>query len=170
MADQLKGGPKLLSTIKSMKALLEEHFEGIVFHERKIENVFCKVYRIHGGDDYLWFDCLLSGQVLFSFDGDSVLVMTDDRRKRYLDGSAIISLWPWEDGLGTMRDIIPRCKHLLCDAALPDDLQLRQTELPFDLTGAKGRIELEFYNLLVPKIEHRCHGTTELLRKYNFIR
>jgi hypothetical protein len=92
MADQLKGGPKLLSTIKSMKALLEEHFEGIVFHERKIENVFCKVYRIHGGDDYLWFDCLLSGQVLFSFDGDSVLVMTDNGRKRYLDGSAIISL------------------------------------------------------------------------------
>jgi hypothetical protein len=79
------------------------------FTERIVEKVLCKAFRSLSTQDAKkaqWCDTLLPGQLLYQFDGDSILVLSPSGETEEVEGNAIMNRFPYGDRLLTMDEVV----------------------------------------------------------------
>jgi hypothetical protein len=109
---------------------------------RKVENIFCKVYRLLNKGDSLWKDVLHYEQPVFRFPNEKICEVLTRDGNFSLDGGFVLNLFPYGNGFESMDGIIERL-HMV--ATIPDDCTLKRFNLPRELLHPSVEVNLEFH-------------------------
>jgi hypothetical protein len=83
---------------KIIQTAMETRY-GMRFSSWKLENVLCKLYRINGSKGMLWWDLTFPWQIIFSFDGDFIQIISPSGQLVQEMAGALINHWPYRSEL-----------------------------------------------------------------------